>query len=298
MAKRKSGTAPGAKQGSAQAETVPAPVTASSAHASASAAAPAMAASTPAPPTPPPAPSPTPTSPTAAPTGRPTKTLIKPAAPAACLAAFRNGLPCYLSGRDAGTVAREAHVGGTPSIPSLADIGIVDGPNPGSPHFLMTLQAFALSLADAANGTRVVSPVSVGWKFFAGNAQRSSAIVGRLVQRPPAQVWKLVAVHYGDLVAETLNAIVTSPNLNAPPPQVQGEDYELRMLAIHGMNTEVFWLMAHKAGLPDFVIPVSSAPLQPGISSASTEPVEMANYLASIQAQATSLLTMNPPHGA
>jgi hypothetical protein len=219
--------------------------------------------------------------------------LLTPNPPDASLAAFSHGLPAFLSGGPRGTVVSENYVGRAPHIPSAADVGIGSGPVPTAPNVSAVLQSFVLSLRDAANNTGVVSPAHAGWRFFAGGA-RNKTVLGSVVQRRHG--WKLVAVHYGNLVWETLNA---SQLLNStPPPQVQAEDYELRLLAIPGLNLEVFWLAAQKAGSVDLIVSVPSALSRFIHLPTPSGPLEIPAFLAEIRPLAASLLTMAPGYGA
>src|ERR1700734_995244 len=181
--------------------------------------------------------------------------LYTPIPPAASSVAFSSGLPAFLSGGDPTTVANEAFVGTAPNIPSAADVGIASsGSTPGPPNVQAVLQAFVLSLQDAATNTGVINPSHVGWNFFAGNGPNAT-VVGRVVQRRHA--WKLVAVHYGTMVYETLN--LAQLVMSAPPAQVAAVDYDLRLLSIPGLNLEVFWLAARNATSTDFVVQTPTA---------------------------------------
>jgi hypothetical protein len=216
--------------------------------------------------------------------------LKTPNPPDAAADAFRNGLPAFLS---VGPPNSEAFVGERPSIPSLADV------EAGGSHAI--LQGFVLSLKDAATNTGVVSPAHAGWRFFAGGEQNNT-VLGSVVHRRHG--WKLVAVHYGPRVSETLSA---SEQINSSlPSQVQTDAYELRLLAIPGLNLEVFWLSAQKVGAVDLIFPVT-LPV-PGAYSGVTPPVpapgfpsgllELPTFLAEIRQLAASLLTMAPGYGA
>jgi hypothetical protein len=222
--------------------------------------------------------------------------LLTPNPPHAAAEAFRNGLPAFLSGGPPDTVVSETFVGSPPPIPSAADIYTGSGHGSGTaggPNIPSVLQGFVLSLRDAANNTGVVSPAHVGWRFFAGGA-RNKTVLGSVVQRRHA--WKLVAVHYGNVVWETLNA---SQLLNSTPPaQVQAEDYELRLLAIPGLNLEVFWLGAQKAGSVDLIVSVPSALSRFIHLPTPSGPLEIPAFLAEIRPLAASLLTMAPGYGA
>jgi|SRR5580658_7767012 hypothetical protein len=216
--------------------------------------------------------------------------LSTPPPPDAAADAFRNGLAAFLS---VGPPNSEAFVGSRPPIPSLPDV------ETGGSRAV--LQGFVLSLRDAATNTGVVSPAHAGWRFFAGGEQNNT-VLGSVVHRRHG--WKLVAVHYGDRVWETLYA---SQQINSSlPSQVQVEAYELRLLAIPGLNLEVFWLSSQKVGAVDLIFPVTLPPVvvtsslvpavpSPGFPSGL---LEFRTFLAEIRPLAASLLMMHPGYGA
>jgi hypothetical protein len=218
--------------------------------------------------------------------------VLTPNPPPASVTAFLSGLPAFLSGGLPDTVVSETYVGSAPRIPSAADVGIGSGPpGPGHPKIPVVLQAFVLSLQDAANNTGVISATPAGWRFFAGSAP-DGTVLGTVIQR--RQTWKLVAVHYGHLVVETLNASLQLNSLL--PEQFQTQEYELRLLAIPGLNMEVFWLAAQNAESADLILPVPGtlAPSRP----TATAPLQMPTFLAEIRPLAASLLTMRAGYGA
>src|ERR1700733_9791333 len=213
--------------------------------------------------------------------------------PHACSRAFANGVPAFLSGGLPGTTVSETFVGAAPNIPSPADVGIaMSGSTPGPPNITAVLQAYVLTLQDAANNTGVITPVHVGWNFFAGDTANAT-VLGRMVHRRHA--WKLVAVHYGSIVFDTLNLVrlITS----TPPSQVDAADYDLRLLAIPGLNVEVFWLAARSATSTDFVIhtPTFIPALHMGYPNS---PLLIQNFLTDIRPLAADLLTMGAGYGA
>jgi hypothetical protein len=219
--------------------------------------------------------------------------LYTPVPPPAISAAFSNGLPAFLSG-DPTTVAHEAFVGTPPNIPTAADVGIASsGSTPGPPNVKAVLQAFVLTLQDAANNTGVINPAHVGWNFFAGNGANAT-VVGRVVQRRHA--WKLVAVHYGALVYEAMN--LAELIMSAPPTQVAAVDYDLRLLSIPGLNVEVFWLASRNAASTDFVVQTPTA-VTPSLHLGNpTSPLMIQNFLTEIRPLAASLLAMPATYGA
>jgi hypothetical protein len=214
-------------------------------------------------------------------------------APDDCISAFSNGLPAFLPGGPADRVVSETYVGSAPKVPTVIDVGMSTGPGFRSPNISAVLPSFVLSLNEAANNAGVISPARTGWTIFAGDAQ-GKTVVGRMVQRK--QAWKLVAVHYGPLVWETMT---TAHQLSAsPPPHLQSQDYELRLLAIPGLNLEVFWLAAQNSDSVDFIIPTPAA-IPPFLDLGKTStPLPMQNFLAQIRPRAVSLLTMAVGTGA
>jgi|SRR5580698_1460184 hypothetical protein len=217
--------------------------------------------------------------------------LKRPHPPDAAADAFRNGLLSFLS---VGPPNSEAFVGERPPIPSVADV------ETGGSHAV--LQGFVLSLKDAATNSGVISPPHAGWRFFAGGEQNNT-VLGSVVHRRHG--WKLVAVHYGNRVWQTLRA---SQQLDSSlQSQVHADTYELRLLAIPGLNLEVFWLSAQKAGSVDLIhsltllapVPITSS-LVPAVSALRFPSglLELPTFLAEIRPLAASLLTMQPGCGA
>jgi hypothetical protein len=214
--------------------------------------------------------------------------LLTPTPPDAVSKAFSSGLPAFLSGGPAGTVVSEKYVGSAPPIPSLLDVSTPGGIT----NVTSALQAYVLTLQDAANNTGVISPAATGWIFFAGDANNKT-VLGRMVQRRHA--WKLIAVHYGPVIWETMNVSV---NLAKTQPAVlPAENYDLRLLAIPGLSLEVFWLAAQTPGSSDWVIPTPTDASVPSPPYPPT-PQDMQSFLALIRPQAVNLLTMAAGYGA
>jgi hypothetical protein len=214
--------------------------------------------------------------------------LLTPKPPDACTTAFSSGLPAFLSGGPPGTVVSEQYIGSAPPIPSVVDVSATGG----GTNITSALQAFVLTLQDAANNTGAISPAEAGWNFFAGDANNKT-VLGRMVRRRHA--WKLVAVHYGPVIWETMNVSVNLAKVQ--PAVLPAEDYDLRLLAIPGLNLEVFWLAAQTVGSSDWIIPTPTAgsvPLPPTLLI----PQGMQTFLAQIKQQAVSLLTMSAGYGA
>jgi hypothetical protein len=214
--------------------------------------------------------------------------LLTPTPPDTVSAAFSSGLPAFLSGGPAGTVVSEKYVGKAPPIPSLVDVSTPGGIT----NVTSALEAFVLTLQDAANNTGVISPAATGWIFFAGDANNKT-VLGRLVQRRHA--WKLVAVHYGPVIWETM---LVSVNLaKTQPAVVPAGNYDLRLLAVPGLNLEVFWLAAQTPGSSDWIIPTPTDPSVPSPPLAPS-PQPMQTFLAQIGPQAVSALSMASGYGA
>lgn len=212
--------------------------------------------------------------------------LLTPKPPDACSTAFSNGLPAFLSGGPTGTVVSEKYIGTAPPIPSVVDVSAPGG----GTNVTSALQAFVLTLQDAANNTGSISPTQTGWIFFAGDAS-TKTVLGRMVRRRHA--WRLVAVHYGPVVWETMNVSVNIAKTQ--PAVLPAEDYDLRLLAIPGLNLEVFWLVAQTPGSSDWIIPTPNAVVPVPFT---VVPQGMQTFLSQIKPQAVSLLTMDAGYGA
>ncbi|MBV9770995.1 MAG: hypothetical protein JOZ32_15585 [Bryobacterales bacterium] len=237
--------------------------------------------------------------------------LLIPRPPLEYAATFSAGLSTFLAttGGPADTFIKQGYVGTAPPIPTLADVTMGEGPNPDALKSSIAIQVFTVSLYDAANNTGALSPKSSGWRFFAGDEQ-GKTVLGRVTKSGPNQAWKLAAVHYGDLVWETRNAVLSLEK--SPPQELQGKDYELRIMAIPGLNLEVFWMHAKGPGSVDFIFPAPSAatertagrPYSSGAAAAypgsalGTLPMDMQSFLAEIRPLAASLLAIGPTHGA
>jgi hypothetical protein len=206
--------------------------------------------------------------------------LITPTPPPACAKAFSAGLPMFLYG--APGVVTKKYLGSPPQIPTPSQVGVEQ----------RSEQVFLLSLNEAAYHTGSINPPSAGWRFFAGN-QQNETVLGRMIQVPPSQTWKLISVFYGESVYQALRA---SLHLGALA-QVAQENYELRMLAVPGLNLEAYWLVAQKAGTPDLVIPYPEGSNQL-IKVLSGGPYKMVTFLALIRPLAAGLLTMSARSGA
>lgn len=215
--------------------------------------------------------------------------LLIPNPPSSVLAAFSSGLPAFLPGGPTGTVISESFVGHAPPIPTAADVST----GTGAPNVSGAMQAFVLSLTDAANNTGQISPDPAGWSLFAGDVLNKT-VVGRVVQQ--GQAWKLVAVQYGPIVWETMNTALKLKG--APPTRVQVQDFEERLLAIPALNLEFFWLVAQNSGSADLFFPTPAAVPLTVFMGSSLNPIETPHFLAEIRPLAASLLTMRAGYGA
>ena len=215
--------------------------------------------------------------------------LLTPTAPAACLTAFSNGLSAFLPGGPQGSVISEKFVGVAPAIPNPDDVRTGSG----QLNITAVIQTFVLSLTSAANNTGQISPDPAGWSIFAGELT-DKTVLGRIV--PRGQAWKLVAMQYGDIVWQAMNA--TRQLTAGPPAPVQTNDYELRLLLIPGLNLQFFWLVAQDSGLSDLVFLTPSGVPPPIPLGTPASPIEMAHFLAEIRPLAASLLTMQAGYGA
>lgn len=211
--------------------------------------------------------------------------LFNPPPPPAVTSAFARDIDAYLS-PPPGTKAR--YVGPPPPIPSSTDVG-------GFPAFSNPYSqvVFLLGLKDVAANTGVSAAVPAGWRLFAGLVLNKT-IFGRMAPRPVAGGWKLTAVYYGGRVWTALQESRALDSL----PQIQANSYNLRVLAIPGLNLEAFWLVATNVGVSDLVIPFPVKPNQP-IPPLNTEPVyPLPNFLAAIRPLAIQRMIVPKSHGS
>ncbi len=208
--------------------------------------------------------------------------LIQSVPPPACATAFATELPTFLLG--APGLVKESYLGGKVAIPSLTKLGT----GPPAPQ-----QVFQLSLNAAANNSGTIHPPSVGWRFLAGHGPGES-VLGRVVQNPSSKAWKLTGVFFGERVWE---AYVASQGLSSLQ-EVAKDDYELRVLAVPGLNLEAFWLVAQTAGSVDLMVPFPRATAQLIPALRGSAPYKLVTFLALIRPLAGSLLTMAAGYGA
>jgi len=209
--------------------------------------------------------------------------LLKPPPPPASAAAFSAQLPTFLSGP--GGLGNRHSAGSPAAMPSPTDIGSAP------PE---AQEVYFLSLKDAAHNSGVISPKSVGWRFFAGGASPSPMVIGRVIQHPSSAAWKTVAVFYGPVVNDEMDASNGLTNL----PQLQTGNYHLRALEVPGLNFKAFWLKALKAGIEDLIVPFPSGPAQliSGLKGAGS--YSMSHFLAVIRPLASSNLAITGKYGA
>jgi hypothetical protein len=203
--------------------------------------------------------------------------ILRPAPPPETAEAFATALPAFLSRPQESDVLRTRFVGESPAIPRLEDLG-----DPGQRDRLLhdPQQIFVLGLDDAARSTGIRAAKPTGWRIFAGRS-RGRTILGRVAFRPNFG-WKMTAAYYGDQAAEVLDAAKELDGL----PQVRGADYELRVLAVPGLNLEAYWLAARTPQVEDLVMPVPPMPPLSDRSADSGRVLTMANFLAAIRPMA------------
>ena len=210
--------------------------------------------------------------------------ILKPEPPRETAETFSRMLPAFLSVPEESGELRRGFAGQPPAIPTLNDLRIAEQPDSllHDPQ-----QAFILDLEDAAGnaGTRAARPT--GWRIFAGRLP-GKTVLGRVARRRESG-WKLTAAFYGDNAWVELNASEALDRL----PQVSQADYELRVLAVPGLNLQAFWLVARTPGVEDLAIPFPRRQA----SSDSPEVLTMANFLASIRQKALIAARANAGYG-
>jgi hypothetical protein len=216
--------------------------------------------------------------------------LIRPAAPPECIAAFTKALPSFLAMSQNGDLASEGYVGALPRVPRLEEIG--EAPEKIVPADVQ--QLFKLGLTDAANNAGVRAATPTGWRVFAGKSPEST-VLGVIVQRPQTG-WKMTACYYGRRAWDALQSSDTLKDLS----EVNADDYQLRILTVPGLNIEAFWLAAQKAGGEHLVVPMMAPALdvaeRMGVHGVAAQTVfTMSNFLAAIRP--ASLAQMNAAPG-
>jgi hypothetical protein len=210
--------------------------------------------------------------------------LVTPEPPPEVLEAFTAGLPAFVGKPVDDPIEFAAHLGEPPEIPTLAELG----PNPTR----AAQQVFLLGLNDAAGVRGSERAVPVGWRFFAGQSQRT-ALLGRVSRRDPAKPWRMTSAHYGPGVWAAFQESLALRDL----PQVKPADYELRSLSIPALYLEAFWLVARDRKDPDLIVPFPPAPQQP-IRALNEERVfTLPDFLATIRTLALSELSPEAPAG-
>jgi hypothetical protein len=220
------------------------------------------------------------------------RSLILPDAPIASKSIFIGGLPAFLNGTgpDGGPSGFiQAFAGSPPDIPNAADV-----PSGGSGATAQ--QVFVLTLDDAAINSGTVSPAAAGWRFLSNvPGKLENAVLGRVIPDSTPPGWKLTAVYYGDRVKE---ALATSLHISGQPLSPQGNDYELRVLSVPGLNLEAFWLEAQTQGTEDVLIPFPAGPNQLITALRNKDEFTLPEFLAAIRPLAARLLKMGPGRGA
>jgi hypothetical protein len=205
--------------------------------------------------------------------------LMTPATPAAAAVAFNSALPRFLA--NAPGLTYQNYLGTPPYIPTPSQVGPAHNGQ----------QVFLLTLNEAVSNTGSINPPSVGWRFFAGTAPNET-VLGRTIQVSPSNEWKLAGVFYGERV---YRALTLSTELETFA-QAAKEEYELRLLAVPGLNLEVFWLASQTAGSPDLVVPFPQKTDQL-ILALQNDSYKIATFLALIRPLAAGLLAMAPKAG-
>ncbi len=203
--------------------------------------------------------------------------LVIPHPPADVMTEFSVALPAFLGGvGERPTI--ETYAGSAPAVPTWVDVRSPDGTTlTDSPQ-----QVFVLGLGAAAYQD-IGAAEPAGWRLFAGN-QRFKTVLGRITQRRDSTEWKLAATYYGDARSgrDRVSDLLEATHLLSQLPEVQNADYEVRVLAVPGLNLETFWLQSLTEGSADLVIPFPAQPNQP-IRELNTAPAyPMAEFLARI----------------
>ncbi|MBS1859515.1 MAG: hypothetical protein JST11_29340 [Acidobacteria bacterium] len=197
--------------------------------------------------------------------------LLKPTLPAGIAEAFSKALPAFLSAPRETSIS-EKYVGEAPSLPTADDL---------DSRAILHAEAqeiFVLALTDAANAADIGKAVPAGWRLLAGDSA-GKAVLGRVSRRGRPERWKLTATHYGGRVWQARQASSALDALR----EVREADYELRVLAVPGLNLEVFWLVARTPGSGDLVVPFPAKPDQP-IGALNENPVyRLPDFLAIIR---------------
>lgn len=219
--------------------------------------------------------------------------ILKPKAPTETAAAFTRQLPEFVSLPDDRSVRkvrpehRQEYVGSAPEAPTLADLR-----RPRDLERNEAQQVYMLGLDAAAGDDGASAATPAGWRFFAGH-EPGKILMGSVTRRNPELGWKMTAGFYGDRVWSAF----TASNALDQLPQVEAADYELRMLAVPGLNLEAFWLVAQDSKSTDLVIPFPAGAEQP-IEVLKGEAVySMASFLAIIRPLAQLRLQAERQYG-
>jgi hypothetical protein len=212
--------------------------------------------------------------------------IVRPKPPEDVVRAFSKGLPAFLA-TPAG--ATEAYVGEASKIPSMADLGT-------TPDTLLhnAQQIFVLGLRDAASNAGIGAATPFGWRIFAGTV-RGKIVMGRLSCRPQPVGWKLTAAFYGDRVWDALQASTAIDSF----ARASMADYELRVLAVPGLNLETYWLVDQSTGRSHLAVPIPAAPKPHPIGILNREPAHpMPNFLSAIRPLAQLRMTARSVYGS
>ena len=210
--------------------------------------------------------------------------LIQSNLPVESMTAFSTRLPKFLSG--APGLASQNYLGAPPSVPSLAEIN-TESALP-QPVYQLSLSAAAVNTGDLSS-----SASAAGWRIFLGDP-RGKVVLGRVVQIPPAQTWRLTALFFG---ARVVDALFASRDLEALP-EVKDADYTLRVLTVPGLCFEAFWLVPQTEGRTDFIKPFPQGNDQLVKVLDGNFLYEATAFLSLIKPLAARLLMTDPYRGA
>jgi len=212
--------------------------------------------------------------------------ILKPRPPADVAEAFSSQLAEFVWAEPGQERLKQQFVGEMGEIPSLSDLG-----HPGERSLLHDAhRLFILGLQDIADNAGIDAAKFAGWRFFAGKA-RGKILLGTVA--PKADGWRLTAGYYGKRVGAALIASLALDKLK----ELQGGKYELRVLAVLGLNLEAFWLASVDEERPDLVVPFPAKPDQPIEALNKRRVYTMANFLAAIRPLAQLRLAADWKYG-
>jgi hypothetical protein len=199
--------------------------------------------------------------------------IIRPEPPPKAREAFATALPAFLSRDEKSDVLRTNFAGDSHKIPSLDDLGDAEEGD----HLHDPQQIFVLGLTDVAKNAGAKAAKPNGWRFFAGRPP-GRTVLGKVACRAGFG-WKLTAAYYDDYPTRVLQAMGSFPRVGTA-------DYELRVLAVPGLNLEVFWLAARNPKDDDLVMSVWPMGETSQSSLDSEEAITMTDFLTAIRPMA------------